>query len=139
MVSLDDNLDHFNNVFMAGVFYFSQIAEGCNFAAEEIAGDLVIDGGEVDALDGHLAVGLLGEEAQVDVAGAAFPQKFVVADRVGFVYFSYLRLHYLWVCNVITDLEYQLLYYRFPLLTRMKIIFFVFGVGRPELINFCCY
>ena len=80
MVSLDDNLDHFDDVFVTGVFDFSEIAEGSNFAAEEVAGDLIIDGGEVDALDGHFAVGLLGEETQVDVAGAAFPQKFVVAD-----------------------------------------------------------
>lgn len=80
MVSLDDNLDHFDDIFVAGVFDFAEVAEGGNFATEEVAGDLVIDGGEVDALDGHLAVGLLGEEPQVYIARAAFPQKFVLTD-----------------------------------------------------------
>ena len=54
MVPLNHDIHQLYDVIVACALELAQIAQGSYFAAEEVSGDFIIDGGEVDALDGHL-------------------------------------------------------------------------------------
>jgi len=86
----------FDYILMSRVQDFSQVAERCYLAAEQVPGDLVINGLEVDDLDGNAIEGAVALKAQVYVSGWALTQKNGIIDAVGFVDGSYLpRLHLL--------------------------------------------
>jgi hypothetical protein len=79
---LEYNVVQPDDILVASIGQFAQVAEGGDFAAEEVPGDFVVDGPEVDDLDGHPIVGVAPLEAQVDVAGGAFAEECRLADGV---------------------------------------------------------
>lgn len=59
----------FDYILMSSVQDLAQVAERCYLAAEQVPGDLVINGLEVDDLDGDAIEGLVALKAQVHVSG----------------------------------------------------------------------
>ena len=97
----DDHFDQLDDILVLSFFNFAQVAKCGDLTAEEVPGDFVVDGGEIDAFDGKFGVLVVIEESQVDIASAALSQQFVFTDGISFVQLSDFRMHLekLYYCN----------------------------------------
>lgn len=90
----DDDVDELDDILMGSVLEFSQVAESGDFTAEEVLGDFVVNGGEVDLFNGYSAVWLTVIKPEVNIASASFPQELIRANAKDFIDGS-SWLHYL--------------------------------------------
>lgn len=82
---IHDYVDEFDDVFMCCVLEFAKVAESGDFTAEEVLGDFVVNGGEVDLFNGYSAVWLPVIKPEVYVPCASFSQELVLANAEDFI------------------------------------------------------
>lgn len=93
MILLNDNIEQPDNIVVARVLYFTQIAQCGYFATEKVPGDFVVYRREVNAFDGYFGRRIVVSKTQKDIACAAFPQQFVLTNGELLVDGSDLLLH----------------------------------------------
>lgn len=82
MLSLGHHFIQFDDALLARELQFAQLTEGSDLAAEEVLGDLVVDGSEVDGLDGYLFTGVLQMLSQVNISRGPLAQHLLFMDCI---------------------------------------------------------